>query len=37
MYGYKQFEYINDELADVMTMADIVVSRAGSNSKCKII
>lgn len=32
MHGYKQFEYINDELADVMTMADMVVSRAGSNS-----
>ncbi|MCV9951969.1 undecaprenyldiphospho-muramoylpentapeptide beta-N-acetylglucosaminyltransferase [Paenibacillus sp. BT-177] len=30
--GYQQFEYINDELADVMTMADMVVSRAGSNS-----
>ncbi len=30
--GYQQFEYINDELADVMAMADMVVSRAGSNS-----
>ncbi|KOS03115.1 glycosyltransferase, partial [Paenibacillus polymyxa] len=32
MHGYKQVEYINDELADVMAMADMVVSRAGSNS-----
>ncbi|WP_223830738.1 glycosyltransferase [Paenibacillus polymyxa] len=24
MHGYKQFEYINDELADVMAMADMV-------------
>ncbi|WP_139488061.1 undecaprenyldiphospho-muramoylpentapeptide beta-N-acetylglucosaminyltransferase [Brevibacillus dissolubilis] len=30
--GYKQFEYISDELPDVMAMADLVVSRAGSNS-----
>ncbi|AUS07792.1 undecaprenyldiphospho-muramoylpentapeptide beta-N-acetylglucosaminyltransferase [Laceyella sacchari] len=30
--GYKQFEYINEELADVMAMADMVISRAGSNS-----
>lgn len=30
--GYRQFEYINQELPDVMKMADIVVSRAGSNS-----
>jgi UDP-N-acetylglucosamine--N-acetylmuramyl-(pentapeptide) pyrophosphoryl-undecaprenol N-acetylglucosamine transferase len=30
--GYKQFEYIHQELADIMAMTDIVVSRAGSNS-----
>lgn len=29
---YKQFEYIHQELADVIAAADIVVSRAGSNS-----
>jgi len=30
--GYKQFEYVNEELPDVLAMADVVVSRAGSNS-----
>lgn len=30
--GYKQYEYINEELPDVLAMADMVISRAGSNS-----
>lgn len=30
--GYKQFEYISDELPDVMAMADLVISRAGATS-----
>lgn len=30
--GYKQFEYLHDELFDLMAAADIVVSRAGANS-----
>ncbi|RCW42055.1 undecaprenyldiphospho-muramoylpentapeptide beta-N-acetylglucosaminyltransferase [Paenibacillus prosopidis] len=30
--GYKQFDYINEQLPDVLAMSDIVVSRAGSNS-----
>jgi UDP-N-acetylglucosamine--N-acetylmuramyl-(pentapeptide) pyrophosphoryl-undecaprenol N-acetylglucosamine transferase len=30
--GYKQVEYLTDELSDVIAMTDIVVSRAGSNS-----
>ncbi|MDY4947868.1 MAG: undecaprenyldiphospho-muramoylpentapeptide beta-N-acetylglucosaminyltransferase [Clostridium cadaveris] len=30
--GYKQFEFIREELPDVMAVADIVVSRAGANS-----
>lgn len=30
--GYVQFEYIKDELADLMQLADIVISRAGSNT-----
>lgn len=30
--GYKQFEYVNEELPDLMAMADIVISRAGSTS-----
>ncbi|MFF2483042.1 undecaprenyldiphospho-muramoylpentapeptide beta-N-acetylglucosaminyltransferase [Paenibacillus sp. NPDC058071] len=29
---YKQYEYINEELPDVLAMADVVISRAGSNS-----
>lgn len=30
--GYKQFEYIQAELPHIMAMADLVVSRSGSNS-----
>jgi len=30
--GYKQFEYVNEELPNLMAAADIVVSRAGANS-----
>ncbi len=30
--GYRQYEYLSDELPNIMTMADIIVSRAGSNS-----
>lgn len=30
--GYQQFEYLHQELSDIMMMSDIVVSRAGSNS-----
>lgn len=30
--GYKQFEYLQTEITDVFAMADLVVSRAGSNS-----
>lgn len=30
--GYKQFEYLNEELSDVFAISDIVISRAGSNS-----
>ncbi|KAA0550061.1 undecaprenyldiphospho-muramoylpentapeptide beta-N-acetylglucosaminyltransferase [Bacillus sp. BGMRC 2118] len=30
--GYKQFEYLTDELPDVLAMTDVVVTRAGSNS-----
>ncbi|CAM4381151.1 undecaprenyldiphospho-muramoylpentapeptide beta-N-acetylglucosaminyltransferase [Paenibacillus alkaliterrae] len=32
MTGYKQFEYVNEQLPDVLAMTDVVVSRAGSNS-----
>lgn len=30
--GYRQFEYVGDELPDLMAIADFVVSRAGSNA-----
>ncbi|MFX3624902.1 MAG: undecaprenyldiphospho-muramoylpentapeptide beta-N-acetylglucosaminyltransferase [Ectobacillus sp.] len=30
--GYRQFEYINEELPHVLAAADLVISRAGSNS-----
>ncbi|MEI3534188.1 MAG: glycosyltransferase [Alphaproteobacteria bacterium] len=30
--GYVQYEYVDTELKDLMALADIVVSRAGSNS-----
>lgn len=30
--GYRQFEYVSDGLADLFSAADIIVSRAGSNS-----
>lgn len=30
--GYKQFEYVNSELADLFAITDIIVARAGSNS-----
>lgn len=30
--SYRQYEYLNDELPDVLSAADLVVSRAGSNS-----
>ena len=30
--GYMQYEYISDELADLYALADVVISRAGSNA-----
>lgn len=30
--GYKQFEYVSEELPDLMSAADYIVSRAGANS-----
>jgi len=30
--GYVEYEYINEAMADVLAMADIVVSRAGANT-----
>lgn len=30
--GYVQYEYVSDEMADLFTLADVVVSRAGANA-----
>ncbi|WP_099157395.1 undecaprenyldiphospho-muramoylpentapeptide beta-N-acetylglucosaminyltransferase [Virgibacillus ndiopensis] len=30
--GYKQFEYVNEELKDIFAVTDFVLSRAGSNA-----
>lgn len=35
--GYKQFEYINEELKDIYAMSDLVISRAGANAICEIL
>ena len=35
--GYKQFEYLNEEMADAYACANILVSRAGSNALCEIL
>ena len=35
--GYKQFEYLKDELKDVFALADVVISRAGANSICELL
>lgn len=33
--GYRQFEYVSEGLADLLAAADVIVSRAGSNSICE--
>lgn len=35
--GYKQFEYVKDELKDIFAMADVVISRAGANALCELL
>lgn len=35
--GYKQFEYIKEELKDMFALCDILVSRAGANAICEIL
>lgn len=35
--GYVQYEYIKDELRDLMAAADILISRAGANAICEIL
>ena len=33
--GYRQFEFLSDELPDALACADLVLSRAGSNAICE--
>lgn len=35
--GYRQYEYIGEELSDLLAAADIVVSRAGANAICELL
>ncbi len=35
--GYKQFEYINEQLPDLFAAADVVISRAGANAICELL
>lgn len=35
--GYVQYEYVSEELRDLYALADIVVSRAGSNAICELL
>lgn len=35
--GYAQFEYISQQLNDMFSLADIVVSRAGANAICELL
>ncbi|KTD14792.1 undecaprenyldiphospho-muramoylpentapeptide beta-N-acetylglucosaminyltransferase [Legionella gratiana] len=37
LVGYKQFEYANEELADLFAAASVVISRAGANSLYEIL
>ena len=34
--GYRQFEYVSEEMPDLFAAADLIVSRAGANSICEI-
>ena len=35
--GYRQFEYIQKELSDLLDAANLVVSRAGANAICELL
>ena len=35
--GYAQYEFISDELPDIMAASDLIISRAGANSICEIL
>ncbi|MCI5700577.1 MAG: undecaprenyldiphospho-muramoylpentapeptide beta-N-acetylglucosaminyltransferase [Lachnospiraceae bacterium] len=34
--GYRQYEYIKKELADLFALSDLIISRAGANAICEI-
>ena len=35
--GYRQYEYIKDELKDLFALSDLVISRAGANAICELL
>lgn len=35
--GYRQYEFISDELPDIFAASDLVISRAGANAICEIL
>ena len=35
--GYKQFEYVKNELRDIFAMSSLVISRAGANAICELL
>ena len=35
--GYKQFEYVDEDLKDLFAAADLLISRAGANAVCEIL
>jgi len=35
--GYKQFEYLKNEMKDAFAMSDVVISRAGANAICELL
>lgn len=35
--GYRQYEFISDELPDIFAATDLMISRAGANSICEIL
>lgn len=36
-FGYRQFEFITKELADIFASSELVISRAGANTICEIL
>lgn len=36
MDGYRQFDYIKEELKDLLALSDLVISRAGANAICEL-